>query len=202
MDLVAPGVSIYSTNIGGGYTYRNGTSMAAPFVAGLAAILRGMPGSSAGTVRTIMEGTALDLGPAGWDNSYGNGLIQMDSAILLALPATRTPRLPTHTPQVFLPGGFLPTFTLTPSPTLPLTLPVSASPSITPSQTLDSSANPGDLDTMTPEIIALETQTPRGSAFGRELLFPSCGLLLLLAGLLLFWFGSRGRKKPHRGSYL
>ena len=92
MDLVAPGVSIYSTTSGGAYGYRNGTSMATPFVSGLAAILRGIPGNSAGTVRAIMESTALDLGPAGWDAFYGNGLIQMDAAIQLALPNyTATP---------------------------------------------------------------------------------------------------------------
>lgn len=62
-DLVAPGVSIYSTTPGGAYGYRGGTSMATPFVAGLAAILCGIPGNSADTVRSIMESTALDLGP-------------------------------------------------------------------------------------------------------------------------------------------
>ena len=42
LDLVAPGASIYSTVIGG-YGFKSGTSMAAPYVSGLAAILRGYP---------------------------------------------------------------------------------------------------------------------------------------------------------------
>jgi thermitase len=45
VDLTAPGSAIYSLIPGGAYDYRSGTSMAAPFVLGLAAILIGLPGN-------------------------------------------------------------------------------------------------------------------------------------------------------------
>jgi thermitase len=122
MELVAPGVSIYSTELGGGYSYRSGTSMAAPFVSGLAAILIGMSGNyDAGLVREQMNNSALDLGEPGWDAYHGYGLIQMDSALKLLFPtpspsstATFTPtfRTPmvTATPGYSLLQGEFPTF--------------------------------------------------------------------------------------------
>ena len=71
LDLVAPGASIYSTVIGG-YGYKSGTSMAAPYVSGLAAILRGYP-LDIPRLRSLleMESSALDLGVPGFDNLYG-----------------------------------------------------------------------------------------------------------------------------------
>jgi serine protease AprX len=77
-DVVAPGYEIISVcGISGGYTSKNGTSMATPHVAGFAAlILEVDSGLTNAEVRKLMEDYALDLGDEGKDNDYGSGRIQ------------------------------------------------------------------------------------------------------------------------------
>jgi subtilisin family serine protease len=90
MSVSAPGVDVYSCwdvlfqeNT---YTYQSGTSMACPHVAGLALLTW-----SANTdltndeVRAIIESTADDLGPAGWDQQFGHGRINAYNAVYEAL---------------------------------------------------------------------------------------------------------------------
>ncbi|HVE90878.1 MAG TPA: S8 family serine peptidase [Actinomycetota bacterium] len=58
VDVIAPGVSILSTRRGGSYEYRVGTSMAAPHVAGVAALIRQTnPGASADDVQAALMST-------------------------------------------------------------------------------------------------------------------------------------------------
>ncbi|HEX8697839.1 MAG TPA: S8 family serine peptidase [Myxococcaceae bacterium] len=66
------------------YARLTGTSMAAPHVAGVAALLwSARPTLAPGDVRKLMEDTALDLGGRGWDNAYGHGLVQAKAAMNL-----------------------------------------------------------------------------------------------------------------------
>ncbi|MFM8581751.1 MAG: S8 family serine peptidase [Planctomycetaceae bacterium] len=92
VELAAPGSSIYSTVMSGGYGTMSGTSMASPHVTGVAALVvsTGLADSNANglindEVRTILQTTAQDLGTAGRDNSFGYGLVDADAAVVLAL---------------------------------------------------------------------------------------------------------------------
>jgi subtilisin family serine protease len=128
LDLMAPGESIYSTNPGGGYGFRTGTSMSTPFVSGLAAILWGMSGyGSALSVETAMEKTALDLGNPGWDGEYGYGLIQMDAALLYGTNPPHPHKTPTSPSLYGYYVGPTETPSISPSPTITLTLPMTPS---------------------------------------------------------------------------
>lgn len=60
VDVFAPGVQIYSTISNGRYKYMDGTSMASPVVAGLAALIRAYyPKLSAIQVKQIIESTVV-----------------------------------------------------------------------------------------------------------------------------------------------
>ena len=59
-----------------------GTSAAAPHAAGVAALLlQNKPTLTAGKLYRSLENTAFDMGPTGFDNSNGFGLIQADAAL-------------------------------------------------------------------------------------------------------------------------
>lgn len=82
VELAAPGVSVLSTVPGDAYASYNGTSMATPHAAGVAALVWSyFPTASAATIRGALQATAVDLGAAGRDNSYGYGLVQAKAAV-------------------------------------------------------------------------------------------------------------------------
>ena len=64
------------------YWFFQGTSMAAPHVSGVAAMLVSLGAGSPAEVRTALESTARDItaSGAGWDSATGHGLIQARAA--------------------------------------------------------------------------------------------------------------------------
>jgi subtilisin len=85
VELAAPGVSVRSTTMGGGYAAWNGTSMASPHVAGAAAlIIKSGKASTPSAVRTLLQNTAVDLGSSGRDSHFGFGRIDVAAALGLS----------------------------------------------------------------------------------------------------------------------
>jgi len=77
LELVAPGVDIQSTALGNGYDSYSGTSMSAPHVAGVAALIKAHNTSLTNVqIRGKLQNDALDLGFSGKDDEYGFGLVQ------------------------------------------------------------------------------------------------------------------------------
>jgi thermitase len=76
VGVAAPGVSIYSTLRGGNYGTMTGTSMATPYVSGLAALLWSFaPSFTVDQIANTIESTADDLGAPGKDDYFGYGRI-------------------------------------------------------------------------------------------------------------------------------
>lgn len=88
-DWFGPGVGdmVYSTiydvvHDHAHYAYMNGTSMAAPLVAGVVALmLEAEPGASILQLEQALKDTAVDLGAPGFDEEYGYGLLAAPAAI-------------------------------------------------------------------------------------------------------------------------
>lgn len=67
---------------GGGYAKKNGTSDAAPFVAGTAALVwQAFPYLTTDQVRQVLLGTARDIGDPGVDPFFGYGLLNAGKAV-------------------------------------------------------------------------------------------------------------------------
>lgn len=82
LELVAPGVDVLSTCMGGGTCENTGTSMAAPHVAAAAALLKSVHSSWTNQyIRGRLAASAQDLGTSGWDQYYGWGLLDVDAAL-------------------------------------------------------------------------------------------------------------------------
>ena len=82
LDVMAPGVNIWSTQGGGSYQYLSGTSAAAPHVAAVAALMLTVnPALSPEDVGGIINQTAKDLSMTGWDSGTGWGVVSAFGAV-------------------------------------------------------------------------------------------------------------------------
>jgi subtilisin family serine protease len=103
----APGVSILSSVWPDAYEAWDGTSMAAPFVTGIAALRFGaFPSSTAAEVRRVLAASSTKVGTGygvdpyatcdgcTWSSSFGYGRVDALSALTIATPAAPTPPPP------------------------------------------------------------------------------------------------------------
>ncbi len=82
VDIAAPGVSIYTTSRGGGYSNVSGTSFSSPIVAATAALMLSANNDLTPVdVSQILMSTAADLGTTGFDDFYGAGRVDAAKAV-------------------------------------------------------------------------------------------------------------------------
>lgn len=123
-----------------------GTSAAAPHAAGIAALILscrpslkvGEPGDNPDADRTALRGallnTAVDLGTAGVDTTFGSGRLNASAAAAMAGCVAGTPT-PTNTPTITPTATNTATPTNTPTPTLTFTPTATSTPTVTPTHT-------------------------------------------------------------------
>jgi thermitase len=81
VEVAAPGVDILSTIPGGQYAELSGTSMATPHASGVTGVLWQLfPASTASAIRSKLDAAVDDLGPAGRDQSFGFGRVNLCKA--------------------------------------------------------------------------------------------------------------------------
>lgn len=81
-DIAAPGVDTKSHDVCSGYSFKSGTSMATPHVAGAVALMvAANPGLEHDEIKEILESTAVPLGDPGKDNTFGSGRVDVFAAV-------------------------------------------------------------------------------------------------------------------------
>lgn len=87
IDLVAPGVNLWTTDINNSYKKFSGTSSSAPVVSSAAALLLSLNNYKPEEIRQILKSTTDDLGTTGWDERFGAGRLNLLNAVTLNAPA-------------------------------------------------------------------------------------------------------------------
>lgn len=96
VDVTSPGVSIYTSNKDGGYSYCSGTSPATPHVAAIGGLLLSINSAlSPDQIETYVEKNSDDLGSSGKDDVYGYGRVNLRKALAALAP----PPAPVPPPQ-------------------------------------------------------------------------------------------------------
>lgn len=104
VDVVAPGVATYTTQMGGTYGYWSGTSFSSPITAGVCAlILSANPTLKAADVDKILKSSAVDLGDPGPDSKFANGRIDAKQALVLTSNTNTTITPPPPGPDIIPP---------------------------------------------------------------------------------------------------
>jgi subtilisin family serine protease len=99
VDLAAPGVKIGSTYVAGEYVYLEGTSMATPHVAGVAALLLARtPAATVAQLRAALLGSVDVLGTLGTKVATSGRLNAYRALVALAPPAPLPPPAPSLLP--------------------------------------------------------------------------------------------------------
>jgi len=93
VDIAAPGVDIpVASALDDSYQNEDGTSFSSPMVAGAAAWLwTARPDLDASQVAEILRESARDVGPPGYDDATGYGILDVQAALSWPTPADDTP---------------------------------------------------------------------------------------------------------------
>jgi len=82
VEIAAPGINTLSTSLNGLHAVKNGTSMAAPHVSGVAALVWSHnPSCTNDEIRDALKASAMDIAAEGYDYKTGHGLVQARAAL-------------------------------------------------------------------------------------------------------------------------
>ena len=83
LDVMGPGVRVWSLKDTDEYVFKTGTSMATPHVSGTVALMKSLdPSLTPDEIQQIVRDTAVDMGSAGFDEGTGWGRLDAYAAIL------------------------------------------------------------------------------------------------------------------------